>query len=100
MRHEVAMFLARVTGAIRIPAGLKPKMCDGPHCDDMIYFVPATEKRKATPVSVGIYHGKFGATFKGIAPTEKEDGAGISHHANCPDAEIFHKSKRRSDDGT
>lgn len=96
MRHEVAYFLHNVKGAIRIPAGLEPRRCNGSNCDELIYDVPATEKRSATPVSVAEYYLASGAMLQGIAPTAKEDGAGISHHANCPSAAEFRSNKGRS----
>lgn len=100
---RVDYFMANVRGAIRIPAGTKPRNCTGPRCGQIIYDVPkrgglrepehvnATEKKVSTsPVSIA----KYKDNPIGIPPTDTEDGAGINHFADCPDAQRFHRSKR------
>jgi len=88
VKIELANYLHRVTGAIRIPAGTPSKVCSGPRCTETIYFVGNK------PVSIAVYHGKTGRTPAGIAPTETEDGAGISHFADCIDAPKFGSKNR------
>lgn len=86
MRHEVALFLHKVKNSIRIPAGTKPTACRGDSCTNArVYFVDNK------PVSVEPY----GANPPAVEPTATEDGAGISHFADCPDAVSFHRKGKR-----
>jgi hypothetical protein len=101
MRYEVAYFVVNVPGAIRIPAGTQPTRCRGGNCDAWIYFVPPkTEGGKRRVASIDSYYTASGQEVKGIPPTESEDGAGIDHHANCPDAKQFiSSSAQRGEQG-
>lgn len=96
MRHEVALFLHKVPGAIRIPAGTIPRKCKGSRCEDQIYAFVQLVKEKETwrAASVAPYY-PVGKTepIEGVPPTATEDGAGVDHHANCIDVEHF-KRKR------
>lgn len=84
MRLDVANYLHRVKGSIRIPKGTPSSKCRGARCSERIYFVGKQ------PVSIH----PWSSVAEGIAPTAEEDGAGISHFANCIDAPKFGARKR------
>lgn len=92
--EQVERFMETVRGAIRIPAGTDSRECHGRNCNEYIYDVPNPKQPgKTRPVFAGRYKGKSGEIV-GIHPTRYEDGAGIDHHANCPDARSFDYSRR------
>lgn len=73
---------------IQIPAGTKPSRCEGPHCQVQIYKIPHPSTGRRHPVSVNV-----GIDERCIAPSQTSPGLGISHMADCPDAELF-RSRR------
>ncbi len=92
MRLEVAEYLAKVKHSVRIPKGTSPVPCRGGTCGNReIYMVRGATRADADkPVSIAWY-----GAHTGIAPTSTEDGAGISHFADCPDADHFHRKGRK-----
>lgn len=93
MRLEVAEFLHQVKGSIRIPKGTKPFPCRGGTCENRRVYMVRAEKEGGAPRPVSIE--PYGLRT-GIAPTEEEDGAGISHFADCPGASQFHRTRRNN----
>ncbi len=93
MRLEVAEYLAQVKNAIRIPKGTAGFPCRGATCvNRSIYMVPPDSVGgKPRPVSLEPY----GTALAGIPPTETEDGAGISHFADCPDADHYKRKGKK-----
>ncbi len=93
MRLEVAEYLAKVKHAIRIPKGTGFMACRGGECvNRQVYWVPPdSEGGKTRPVSLEPY----GTAQVGIPPTETEDGAGISHFADCPDADHYKRKGKK-----
>lgn len=87
-------YLAKVFGAVRIPPGTEPRQCTGENCGMMIYDVGNKV------VSIGTYHFKranpLGESVTGIAPTATEHGAGLDHHADCPDRSSFTERKKKA----
>lgn len=79
----VQLFMHQIKGAVRIPAGTEPVACR--KCPELLYFVGRQ------PVSVK----KYKEQPEGIAPTETDDGCGISHWANCPKANEFREERGR-----
>lgn len=71
-----------------IPPGTPPQRCRGPNCGAMVYWVP-NSKGKRVPVST---------TFDAECwpPSADQPGVGVSHFLDCPDANNFSKSGRRS----
>lgn len=68
---------------ITVPKGTAPATCK--RCDATIYFV-ATAAGRQQPVHCDVEGGR--------RPTETEDGAGISHFADCPAAYHFRRPKK------
>lgn len=77
---------------ITIPRGIESQPCRG--CGQPIYWAPHPSTGRAHPVSVDpdIAQGCR-------RPTGSIDGKGISHFANCPDADRFRKAPRKSTTG-
>ena len=64
---------------IAIPAGTPPSKCRG--CEMVIYFCTHPRTSRVHPVSV--------AHEDAVLPTVTTAGRGISHFADCPEAERF-----------
>lgn len=85
MNPAVQEFARVVKHSILIPRGTKPSQCRGSRCDNReVYFVGNRI------VSIRAYLNNP----PGVAPTDDQDGIGIDHHADCPDAMAF-RGKRR-----
>lgn len=78
-RARVDIFMLEVRAAIRIPAGTRSRRCY--RCPMIIYEVGKQV------VSIAAYKEQP----PGIAPTDSVDGCGISHWADCKDAEYFRR---------
>lgn len=90
LREDVVKFLTTVVGAIRIPARTEARQCK--KCPAMIYDVPGVTPGKMRVVSIAKYKEHYP---DGIAPTDTEDGAGVSHFSDCPAASEFRNQKKR-----
>jgi hypothetical protein len=73
---------------ITIPRGLEAQPCSG--CGAPIYWAPHPSTGRAHPVS---YNPDVALGCR--RPTPYLDGAGISHFADCPDADRFRKPKEQ-----
>lgn len=73
---------------IVIPPGTPVSRCEGPHCQMQIYRLPHPSTGRRHPVSVNV-----GIDERCINPTDTAPGLGVSHFADCPDAEMF-RSRR------
>lgn len=73
---------------IVIPPGAKPSRCEGPHCRQQIYRLPHPSTGRNHPVSVNV-----GIDERCVAPSDTAPGLGVSHFADCADAEMF-RSRR------
>jgi hypothetical protein len=78
----VQVFLHHIKGSIRIPVGSVCRPCK--KCPELIYEVGKQV------VSIRRYKEQP----EGIAPTDTDDGCGISHFANCPKAAEFRKGRK------
>lgn len=66
---------------IAIPAGTPMKRCGGKDCGRVFYWAPHPTTGNRHPVSIDHASAK--------APTETEDGVGVSHWSTCPNADDF-----------
>jgi len=73
---------------IPIPAKSRPTRCEGPHCQMPIYKVPHPATGRQHPVSVNV-----AIDERCTWPTDTAPGLGVSHFADCPDAQLF-RSRR------
>lgn len=62
---------------IPIPPGAKPVHCK--YCGDLIYIAAHPTTRRPHPVTINV--------AQGIEPTRTTFGQGVSHKADCKDAE-------------
>jgi hypothetical protein len=74
---------------IPIPRGTGATQCR--KCKATIYFAPHPSSGRAHPVSVAP-----AIAAACVEPTALLDGAGISHFADCPNADDFRSTKRGS----
>lgn len=87
-KQEMVLINGRKFAVHAIPAGTKGRLCNGPHCDETIYYIDASITR--APLSCEAQHG-------GAHPTRTAAGRGHSHFATCPDARQFSKLAPRKD---
>lgn len=79
--------MSKTPDPIVIPKGTREARCSAVECGQPIYWVP-TRGGKRMPVSIG------GPGCE--APTEDEDGLGISHFADCAAASKFSGRSKRA----
>lgn len=78
------MTAGRTVHYLTVPAGTRPTNCRG--CEALIYFIKNAND-KWTPVDCQ-------GDPQCAPPTALSDGAGISHHITCPEADRFRKGRK------
>lgn len=85
-----------------VPAGTPSTRCKGPTCQATIFFITSPRSGRPLPIHCDVDGGRRPSmtndrsqldAFDGGA--EIHDGRGVSHFADCPDAEPFQRSERK-----
>ena len=91
---------------ITVPAGSKPRPCQGMQlggsCCQMIYFSVNPQTGRATPVDCDVPGGRRPSESRDTkqrdlfaGDVEVYDGRGVSHYETCPDAQRFRELARQ-----
>ncbi len=75
---------------ITVPAGTPSAECRG--CKATVYWI-VTENDRRMPVNCDVPGGLRPIRFTGGGATMKDNGRGLSHFADCPQATRFRKGR-------
>jgi hypothetical protein len=88
---------ARAPVFVVVPAGTRCSRCRGPNCTATIYWVRDPSTGRVSPIDCDVEGGKRPSDTKDFGQldmltggeAEVFDGRGVSHFANCVDADRF-----------